>query len=77
MLTGGHSSLGPGQSEPSPRRSSKQTTSVCTASEVILRADSFFRLLSPLAETLAPQMPLPPGWQPHLLPLPPQTLKHL
>lgn len=77
MLTRGHSCLGPGQSEPPPRRSSKQTTSVCTASEAMLRVGSFFRLLSPLAETLAPRVPLLPGWQPHLLPLPPQTLKHL
>lgn len=52
MLTRGHSHLGPGQSEPWPRRSST-------------------------CRDPASHVPLLPGGQPHLLPLPPLTLKHL
>lgn len=64
MQTQGHSRLGPGQSESWPRRSSAQTTSVCTASEVTLRVGSFCQLLSPLAETLPPMCPFCLGGNP-------------
>ena len=76
MLTRGHSRLGPGQSEPWPRRGSAQTTSVCRASEVTLRVGSFCQLVSTCRDP-ASHVPLLPGGQPHLLPLPPLTLKHL
>lgn len=76
MLTRGHSRLGPRQSEPWPQRGSAQTTSVCTACEVTLRVGSFCQLVSTCRDP-ASHVPLLPGGQPHLLPLPPLTLKHL